>query len=195
MRLALDFFARDAQIVAAELIGKHLRHGAHGGRIVEVEAYLGPRDLASHARFGPHGRARLLYGPPGIAYVYLIYGMHECFNVVTGVDGEASAVLIRALEPDQGLPRCDGPGRLTRALGIDRRHNGLDLTVPAPPGEALFIEDRHEARPRITTTARIGVDYAGSWARRRLRYVDARSTGLSVRLPGTPRFARARAAR
>ena len=174
MKLDTRFFARAAQEVAADLVGKHLRHGALGGRIVEVEAYLGPEDLASHARFGPEGRARPMYGPPGLSYVYLIYGMHDCYNIVTAPDGVAAAVLIRALKPDPGLGRCDGPGRLTRTLGIDRRHNGLDVT-----GELLWVEDRGEPAPRVQTTARIGVDYAGPWARRRLRYIDANSTQLS----------------
>jgi len=177
VRLPRSFFARDPRVVAEALIGKYLVHGERGGRIVETEAYLGPEDKASHARFGPNGRSRLLFGPPGIIYVFLIYGMHECFNVVTGEDGKASAVLVRALEPMAGTARCDGPGRLTKALGIDRRHNGNALH-----DGTLLIEDRGEAKPRVVTTGRIGVEYAGAWARRKLRYVDASSSSLSVKL-------------
>jgi len=177
-RLRLPFFARDARVVARELVGKYLVHdGGRGGRIVEVEAYLGARDRASHSRFGSDGRSRLMYGPAGVAYVFLIYGMHECFNVVTSEPGEPEAVLLRALEPLPGTARCDGPGRLTRALGIDRRYNGTSL-IDGP----IAIEDHAEAAPRVVTTARIGVDYAGAWAKRLLRYCDADSRALSVPL-------------
>ena len=179
MRLPESFYARDVRIVARELIGKYLWHGGHGGRIVETEAYLGAHDCASHARFGPDGRSKPLYGPPGVSYVFLIYGMHECFNVVADLDGNASAVLIRALEPVSGTLRCDGPGRLTKALGIGRAHNGLRVFDPACP---VWLEDRGAPRPRITTTPRIGVDYAGAWASKRYRYVDRDSKALSVRL-------------
>ncbi len=118
-----------------------------------------------------------MYGPAGVAYVFLIYGMHECFNIVTGEPGEPEAVLLRALEPLPGTARCDGPGRLTRALGIDRRLNGSSL-LDGP----IAIEDRGGPAPRVVTTARIGVDYAGAWAKRLLRYCDANSHALSVPL-------------
>jgi DNA-3-methyladenine glycosylase len=181
-RLDAAFFAREPQVVAAELIGKRLVHEVGGrtltGRIVETEAYLGPEDLASHARFGPAGRSRPLFGPPGVVYVFLIYGMHECFNVVTREDGQPSAVLVRALEPGEGIAPCNGPGRLTKALGIDRRLNGTSVE----DGPA-WIGDAGETPPRLATTARIGVDYARHWARRKLRWVDADSRALSVRLP------------
>jgi DNA-3-methyladenine glycosylase len=175
------FYARDPRVVSEEMIGKYLVHdsprGRVGGRIVEVEAYLGPEDKASHARFGPKGRSHLLFGPAGVVYVFLIYGMHECFNVVTGEDGAASAVLVRALEPLPGTGRCDGPGRLTKSLGIDRQHNGLPII-----DRSIYVEDHGEPDPRVMTTARIGVEYAGAWARRKLRYVDRDSKALSVRL-------------
>jgi DNA-3-methyladenine glycosylase len=177
-RLQLPFFARDARVVARELIGKYLTvENGRGGRIVEVEAYLGAQDRASHARFGADGRSRLMYGPAGVAYVFLIYGMHECFNIVTAEPEQAEAVLLRALEPLPGTARCDGPGRLTRALGIDRRLNGSSL-LDGP----IAVEDHGEAAPRVVTTARIGVDYAGAWAKRRLRYCEANSRALSVPL-------------
>ncbi len=178
MRLPRDFYARDPRLVAEALIGKYLVHGARGGRIVETEAYLGPEDLASHARFGPEGRSRHMFGPAGVAYVFLVYGMHDCFNIITGEVGEPSAVLLRALEPLPGTARCDGPGRLARALGIDRRHDGQTLLA----GD-LYLEDRGEPPPRVRRTPRIGVDYARHWARRLLRFVDADSRALSVRLP------------
>jgi DNA-3-methyladenine glycosylase len=177
VRLAKDFFARDPRVVAEAMLGMYLVHGERGGRIVEVEAYLGPEDLASHARFGPAGRSRHLFGPAGVAYVFLIYGMHECFNVVTGAEGEASAVLVRALEPLPGTARCDGPGRLTRALGIDRRYDGQSLARGV-----LYLEDRGGPRPRVVRTARIGVEYAQNWARRKLRYLDRDSGALSARV-------------
>ena len=191
MKLDLAFYARDPRVVAEALIGKHLVHIVdgvrRGGRIVETEAYLGPEDLASHSRFGPAGRSRHMFGPAGVAYVYLIYGMYDCFNVVTGEDGIPGAVLVRALEPEEGVAgRTDGPGRLTRALGIDRRYDGTSL-VEGP----LWLEDRGEPPPRIRRTARVGVAYAGSWSRRLMRYVDADSASLSVRLPGDAIRARA----
>src|SRR5581483_6430538 len=130
MRLARSFYARPAEAVARDLLGKRLcLSRADGsltvGRIVETEAYLGPRDLASHARFGRTGRTEVMFGPPGRAYVFLIYGMHSCLNVVTSPEGEAQAVLLRALEPRANLARSAvGPGRLCKALGIDRSFNG-----------------------------------------------------------------------
>ena len=138
-RLPQSFYARDVRTVARELVGKHLLHRGRGGRIVETEAYLGPQDRASHARFGPLGRSKPLFGPPGVVYVFLIYGMHECFNIVADHDGAASAVLIRALEPDPGVGRCDGPGRLTKALGIGRDLNGVTLYRP---DDLVSVEDR-----------------------------------------------------
>jgi DNA-3-methyladenine glycosylase len=179
VRLPQSFYARDVRVVARELVGKHLVVRSRGGRIVETEAYLGPQDKASHARFGPLGRSKPLFGPPGVVYVFLIYGMHECFNVVADHDGDASAVLIRALEPDEGTARCDGPGRLTKALGIDRACNGVTLFRD---GDPITIEDRGSIA-RVVTTPRIGVDYAGAWAKKRYRYVDRDSRALSVRLP------------
>jgi DNA-3-methyladenine glycosylase len=180
--LRIAFFARPCLEVARDLVGLHLVHdgpgGERAGRIVEVEAYLGEKDQASHARFGPTPRARIMYGPPGRAYVYLIYGMYDCFNVVTEPRGRPGAVLIRALEPDPRVTqRTDGPGRLCRALGITRAHNGAPLT-----SGRLRILDRGGPSPRLVTTPRIGVDYAGEWAARPLRLVDANSPHLSRRL-------------
>jgi DNA-3-methyladenine glycosylase len=146
-------------------------HGDRAGRIVEAEAYLGPDDLASHARFGRTARNAVMFGPGGRAYVYLCYGIHEMFNVVAGVDGEAGAVLIRALEPvagiDGGAGAARGPGKLTRALGITREHNGADLS--ADP--RLYIAaGAPVAAERIAVGPRVGVDYAGAWIEAPLRF-------------------------
>jgi DNA-3-methyladenine glycosylase len=180
------FFARPCLEVARELVGKHLCHRVGrrvlSGRIVETEAYIGQEDQACHARFGPTPRARILFGPPGHAYVFLIYGMYDCFNVVCEADGRPAAVLIRALEPDAGVEqRTDGPGKLCRALQITRALNGRDLCDGT---SALWIEaQRGDRPPRLAATERIGVDYAGEWARKPWRFVDTGSTHLSRKLP------------
>ena len=165
------FFARGAHAVARALLGKTLVCGDRAGVIVETEAYLGPDDLASHARFGRTDRNAVMFGPGGVAYVYLIYGMYDMFNVVTGPEGRAEAVLIRALEPARGVESsaaaARGPGKLTRALGISRRHNGTDLCH----SDELFLAAGPRVRPdRIACGPRIGVDYAGEWARAPLRF-------------------------
>lgn len=177
-RLDRAFFARDTREVARDLLGRTLCHRIDGGRIlrgriVETEAYHGPDDRASHARFGPTPRAAIMFGPPGIIYVYLVYGMHHCLNVVTGADGFPAAVLVRGVDRLEGLapgttaPNAVGPGRLTRAFGIRREtHNGLDL---AAPGSPLWIETGARATG-VTTSPRVGVDYAGAWAKRPWRY-------------------------
>jgi DNA-3-methyladenine glycosylase len=159
--------------VAAELLGKVLAHetpeGVAAGQIVEVEAYIGEDDPACHAAPGPTTRNRPLYGQPGIAYVYLNYGIHNLVNAVTESEGSPAAVLIRALEPVDGLPLmrerraplparatdddlCRGPGNLTQALGITLLHNRLDLTA-----STLRIEDRGLAVPAIEWGPRIGI--------------------------------------
>ena len=170
-KLARRFYDRDTIEVARDLLGKHLVHVVAGvervGRIVETEAYLGPHDLAAHSARGLTNRTRVMFGPPGHAYVYMIYGMHFCVNVVTQEEGKASAVLLRALEPVRNLEgRTQGPALLCKAMAIDRRLNGHDLLSDdfhiADPGE--------EAAIRIVKRPRIGVDYAGHWARRLLRF-------------------------
>src|SRR5512135_892159 len=128
-KLRRDFYDRDAVSVARDLLGKYLVHRSGGveriGRIVEAEAYLGPHDLAAHSSKGLTPRTKIMFGPPGHAYVYFIYGMYYCVNVVTEREGHASAVLLRALEPVENIEaRTNGPGLLCRALGIDRRLNG-----------------------------------------------------------------------
>jgi DNA-3-methyladenine glycosylase len=175
--LPRSFFARPTIKVARDLLGKWLvRRWPDAppqiARIVEVEAYLGERDAASHARRGPTPRAAIMFGPPGFLYVYLIYGMHHCMNFVTEADGTAGAVLIRAAEPivpceHPGARRpLSGPGKLCRGLGITLGHKGLDLTSTGD----LYVADGGGARPRKSASARIGVDYAGDWAARELRF-------------------------
>ena len=170
-KLPRTFYDRDTILVAQELLGKCLVHHDHGveriGKIVEVEAYLGPHDLAAHSAKGLTARTKIMFGPPGHAYVYLIYGMYDCMNVVTEPEGHASAVLLRAVEPVQNLEgRTQGPGLLCRAMHIDRRLNGHDLLSDdfyiAQPSTAEIV--RHVKRPRI------GVDYAKHWAKRLLRF-------------------------
>ncbi len=176
-RLTRSFYDRDTILVAHELLGMHLVHVVAGvervGRIVEVEAYLGPHDLAAHSARGLTKRTRVMFGPPGHAYVYLIYGMHWCVNVVTQAEGVASAVLLRAVEPVKNVEgRTQGPALLCKAMGIDGRLNGHDLL-----SDGFFIRRAGGSRPveergpiRIVKRPRIGVDYAGHWARRLLRF-------------------------
>lgn len=161
-RLPRAWFERDVDVVARELIGCALVHRGRAGIIVETEAYGGPEDLASHARFGPTPRTAVMFGRGGAAYVYLCYGVHEMFNVVTGPAGAGQAVLVRAVAPLLGLPPDPGigrgPGKLTVALGLDRRHDRRDLG-----GGALFIAPA-QTPPALATGPRIGVAYAGAWA-------------------------------
>ena len=165
------FYDRDTVTVAQELLGKLLVHRIDNleriGRIVEVEAYLGPHDLAAHSARGLTERNRVMFGPPGFAYVYFVYGMYFCMNVVTEREGHASAVLLRALEPVKNLAgRTCGPGLLCRAIAIDRRLNGHDLT-----GDDFFVSRPTKTAPfSIVKRPRIGVDYARHWARRHLRF-------------------------
>lgn len=170
-RLPRPFYDRDTVTVAQELLGKHLVHVVAGvervGRIVEVEAYLGPHDLAAHSARGLTQRTKVMFGPPGYAYVYLIYGMHWCMNVVTQAEGQASAVLLRAVEPVKNIEgRTQGPALLCKAMGIDGTLNGHDLL-----GDDIFVRDAPSPSPiRIVKRPRIGVGYAGHWARRLLRF-------------------------
>ncbi|GDX70930.1 putative 3-methyladenine DNA glycosylase [Chloroflexota bacterium] len=187
--LPRTFFDRDAREVAIDLLGRHLvrtsadvdPHPGAVATIVETEAYLGSHDLACHACRGRTPRTATMFGPPGRAYVYLIYGMYHCLNAVTGPDGTAGAVLIRAVfinddEPSrQGRPyRGTGPGRLTRALDVTRRHDAADLSDPSSPIQVLPgprpIARANPDQP-IRRGPRIGVDSAGpEWAAKPLRF-------------------------
>jgi DNA-3-methyladenine glycosylase len=181
--LPRTFFERDALVLARALVGTRLVVRAPSGdtarvaRIVETEAYRGPKDLACHARVGLTKRTRTLYGPPGHAYVFLIYGMYDCFNVVSFGEGKGHAVLVRAVEPVHGIDEAlstAGPGRLTRALAITRADDALDLAA----GGRIFIAERAR-RPRIGVSARVGVAYAGEWADRPWRFFDRESAHVS----------------
>lgn len=167
-RLPASFFHREVLVVARELIGCALVHRRRAGIIVETEAYHGPTDAASHARFGATARTSVMFGPGGISYVYLCYGIHQMFNIVTGGHGEGQAVLIRAIAPLVGLPDDPsvgrGPGKVTTALKLDRRHDRRDLARGA-----LFVA-AHETPPAIATGPRIGVAYAGAWADKPWRF-------------------------
>jgi DNA-3-methyladenine glycosylase len=168
--LPRSFYDRDTIVVARELLGKLLVHGDRIGRIVETEAYLGPHDLAAHSARGRTKRTEIMFGPPGHAYVYMIYGMYFCMNVVTEREGHASAVLLRALEPVANVAgKTRGPGLLCNALGIDRRLNGHDLLS----ADFYITNAEIPASHRIIKRPRIGVDYAGHWARRHLRFYIA----------------------
>jgi DNA-3-methyladenine glycosylase len=168
-RLAAAWFAEPAQRVARALIGCALVHRDRAGIIVETEAYLGPDDLASHARFGPTARTQVMFGPGGVSYVYLCYGIHQMFNIVTGAADDGQAVLIRAIAPHAGLPADNavgrGPGKVTQALRLDRRHDRRDLAH----GD-LFVAAVEGPPPRVARGPRIGVAYAGAWADRPLRF-------------------------
>lgn len=159
-------------MVAPELLNKLLVSGDRAGRIVEVEAYAGAEDPASHAYRGRTGRNATMFGPPGRLYVYFSYGVHWCANVVCGEDGEAAAVLLRALAPVRGIEHmrvsrpparrdrdlCSGPGKLCQALAISRRQDGADLVT----GEAgIFIADDGTAPPAVPAQgARVGISVA-----------------------------------
>src|SRR5271170_4209066 len=178
--LQRDFYARPAIEVARDCLGKILVHGSAAGRIVEVEAYLGVGDRAAHAWRGITERTRVIFGPPGHAYVYFIYGMYECLNFVAEPEGMAGCVLIRALEPIAGTATmrrrrptakrvedlANGPGKLTLAMGITRKLNGADLT--ASPLQVR--RPRVEPAIEVLTTPRIGITHCADWP---LRFVIA----------------------
>ena len=195
--LPAAFYARDTEIVARELLGCILEcrsaDGVASGRIVETEAYLGEHDLACHAAAGRTQRTEPLYGPPGIAYVYFIYGAHWCFNAVTRQKDLPSAVLVRALEPLQGLESMrrrrsaarrdvdltNGPGKLCAALGIDARHNALPLQ--APP--ITIRSGEPVADDQVLITPRIGIRESAEWP---LRWIVADNPSVSRTPAGFP---------
>jgi DNA-3-methyladenine glycosylase len=200
-RLSRRGYARDAAVLARALLGqvlvRVLEDGTRlSGVIVETEAYLGVEDRAAHS-FGGRRTARnaAMWGPAGHAYIYFIYGMHHCMNVVAEGPGEPSAVLLRALEPLEGIERmrrhragriaaarlrdidlCSGPAKLAQALAIDRALDGADLVT----GHALFIErGRRVPATRIVAAPRIGVGYAREWAHEPLRFYEAGNPNVS----------------
>ena len=167
------FYNRPASDVARALLGTVLVHGTTSGRIVETEAYLGLQDRAAHSWRGVTPRTRVMFGPPGHAYVYLIYGMYECLNVVAEPEGSPGCVLIRALEPIDGIARmrrrrpgargiedlANGPGKLTLALGISRRLNGADFTS----GLLTIHRPRQREKFQIGVSPRIGIKHCADW--------------------------------
>jgi DNA-3-methyladenine glycosylase len=169
-KLPREFYDRDTKLVARELLGKFLVHKTDGieriGKIVEVEAYLGEHDLAAHSSKGKTERTKIMFGPPGYAYVYFIYGMYFCMNIVTEREGHASAILLRAIEPVKNLEgRTGGPGLLCRAMNIDKKLNGHDLL-----SDDFYIAESEAEIFSIVKGPRIGVDYAKHWAKRHLRF-------------------------
>ncbi len=194
-KLSREFYNRDGLTVAKELLGKTLVHagpeGITKGRIVETEAYMGTKDKAAHSYKNPASpRTRIQLGEGGYAYIYMIYGLHICMNVVANLPGIPEAVLIRALEPAEGIPLmekrrgrrerkelCNGPGKLCQAMGITKVHYGEDLR-----GNVLYIEEG-EAPPEgsILRTKRINVDYAKEAAAFLWRYVIRDNPYVSVR--------------
>jgi DNA-3-methyladenine glycosylase len=176
--LQREFYQRPTVEVARDLLGKVLAHGPAAGLIVETEAYLGGDDLASHSARGLTPRTRVIFGPPGHAYVYFVYGMYECLNLVAEPVGHPGCVLIRALEPLAGMELmrrrrpaarkpedlARGPGRLTMAMGITRAHNGRDVTR----GSLVVREPSEKRRLEILTTPRIGIRECVDWP---LRFV------------------------
>jgi DNA-3-methyladenine glycosylase len=196
--LSRSFFARDAVTLAKALLGTILVHETSddltSGRIVEVEAYRGPEDRAAHSYGGRRTpRNEVMYGPPGHAYVYFVYGMHYCCNVVAAAVDVPEAILIRALEPLDGVDLmrarrgvdertpvaalARGPANLCRAMGIDRAANGADLLV----GPLRVVRGRRVPPARIAAAPRVGVDYAGPHARRLWRFYDGASDAVSAR--------------
>ncbi len=179
-KLPRAFYDRDTRQVARALLGKwfvHVTAGVpHVGRIVETEAYLGPTDKAAHTSHGNTARTRAMFGPPGHLYVYFVYGMHHCMNVVTEPEGVGTAVLLRAMEPVANLStNTNGPARVCKALGITLDHYGADLL-----SDTLYIaEPPIETRFETVERPRIGVDYAGEWAHKLLRFYVGNSRFVS----------------
>jgi len=195
MKLPRSFYSRPVLTVARECVGKILVHrtdeGETAGRIVEAEAYRGPIDRASHASRGLTKRTAVMFGPPGFAYVYLLYGTNWAFNIVTTADGLPHAVLIRALEPVRGLDLMarrrgfdatareisNGPGKLSQAMGVTGADYGRDLC-----GDELFLEDDGAPRPRVARSHRINVEPAGMpWSAMPWRYYARGNRYVSVR--------------
>lgn len=176
--LGRAFYSRPTVEVARDLLGKVLVHGNTAGRIVETEAYLGLDDLAAHASRGVTPRTRVIFGPPGHAYIYFIYGRYECLNLVAEPEGTPGCVLIRALEPLEGIEimkrrrptarsleeLASGPGKLTLAMGLTRSHNGRDATA----GDLTVRELPNQRPVEIETTPRIGIRHCADWP---LRFV------------------------
>jgi len=193
MKLTRDFYDRSVLVVARDCIGKILVHrtavGETAGRIVEAEAYRGPRDLAAHSARGLTRRTAAMYGPPGYAYVYLLYGISWAMNLVTTSRGDPHAVLIRAIEPLRGMnlmarrrrksadsrELTNGPGKLTQALAITGSDYGKNLC-----GSQLYLETCALPVGHVARSMRVNVDYAGHWASKRWRFYERGNRYISV---------------
>ncbi|HYD49296.1 MAG TPA: DNA-3-methyladenine glycosylase [Terriglobales bacterium] len=194
MKLPRQFYSQPVLEVGRQCIGKVLVHrtveGETAGRIVEAEAYRGPEDLAAHSSRGLTKRTAAMFGPPGHAYVFLLYGSCWAMNLVVAEEGHPHAVLIRALEPVRGVELmvarrhrpptarelCNGPGKLTAALAITGADYGRDLC-----GDELYLEDADLPVGRIGRSPRINVDYAGRWAAKPWRFYERGNRYVSVR--------------
>jgi DNA-3-methyladenine glycosylase len=190
-KLPRSFYSRPVLVVARDCIGKVLVHrtsqGMTAGRIVECEAYRGPADRAAHSWRGRTKRTEAMFGPPGYAYMFMLYGTSWAFNIVVGQEGEPHAILVRGLEPVEGielmaerrhlLPTSrtltNGPGKLCQALALDRAHYGRDLC-----GDDLFLRDG--PRGPVARSPRINIDYAGTWAARPWRFTERGNRYISV---------------
>ena len=183
LKLSRRFYQQPTVKVARQLLGKYLvRHHPKGvtvGKIVETEAYVGPKDKACHASKGRTARTEIMFGRAGFAYVYLIYGFHHCLNFVTERLDYPAAVLIRALEPVEGMDLmkarrrtenlhnlASGPGKVCQAFAIDRSLNGADIC-----GSVIYVEDRKGTAPSVVARPRVGVDYAGGWKDKPWRFL------------------------
>ena len=192
MKLSREFYLRSGLDVARDLIGKKLVHnspeGLTSGIIVETEAYMGAIDAAAHSYKGFTERTKIQYGAGGFAYIYLIYGIHICFNVVANVEKIPEAVLIRALQPADGIELmksrrdknnlrdlCSGPGKLTQAMGINKNHYGADLC-----GDEIFIDTIENFYSPVVATKRVNVDYAGEAANFLWRFILSDNKFISV---------------
>ncbi len=193
MKLERDFYLRSGLELARDLMGKRLVHNSPEGRtagiIVEVEAYMGVEDAASHAYRGRRTeRTAIQYGVGGHLYTYTIYGVHTCMNIVANREGCPETVFIRALEPCGGLDLmrkrrqrdsvrdlCNGPGKVCQAMGIDKTHHGLDVC-----GDIVFVEDPGGPEPPVVATERINIAHAGEAARHPWRFVLWRNRHVSV---------------
>ena len=195
--LSRDFYARPVLTVARDVIGKLLVHrtraGVVAGRIVEAEAYRGPQDRAAHTFGGRRTpRTEAMFGAPGLAYVFFVYGMHWHLNLVTTREGAPHAVLLRAVEPILGtalmarrrglsendVNLCNGPGKLCQAFDIGKRHYGVDLTRGS-----LFVAEATTPRGRLARSPRIGVDYAENWAEKPWRFFEQHNRYVSRAKP------------
>jgi DNA-3-methyladenine glycosylase len=191
VKLTHEFYEQPTVQTAQRLLGKYLVRvhpdGVTTGMILETEAYVGLEDKASHASRGRTPRNGVMFGPAGFAYVYAIYGLHHCLNAVTEPEGYPGAVLIRAVQPCEGLELmqarrrqedlrllANGPGKLCQAFGIGRGLTGIDLC-----GDILFVEDRGVSHTDIVATTRIGVDYAGPWKEMPWRFYLSSHPGVS----------------